>query len=60
MDRLRALEGLGRLSQASGESSLRWKQYENEVPSRSISNVRGANMAPNDMHYVIETAESVI
>lgn len=59
-------EGLDRLAQldrlvASGESGLlRWKKYEDEVPGRKINNQWSKTRAPTDMHYVVETAESVI
>ena len=39
---------------------LRWKQYEDEVPGRKISNLWGDQMSPSNMRYVVETAESVI
>ena len=61
-------EGLDRLAEAnrlisaqsSEDSALMWKQYENEVPGRKINNVWDEHNRPNDMHYVVETAEKVI
>ena len=40
--------------------SLRWKLYEDEIPGRKINNLWSTPMSPTDMHYVVETAESVI
>ena len=57
MDRLAEL---GRLEAAGGQGLLAWKRYENEVPGRQINNLWNRTMVANDMHYVVETAESVI
>ena len=57
MDRL---ADLGRLTAASAQSALKWKQYEDEIPGTRIANVWAGQMAPQDIHYVVETAESVI
>ena len=58
-DGLNRLADLGRLtSTASG--SLRWKQYEDEIPGRMINNLWAQQMSAADLHYVVETAESVI
>ena len=54
------LDDIGRLDAASTTSQLRWKQYETEIPGRRIHNLWHNQMSPNDMHYVVETAESVI
>lgn len=59
-DGMNRLNELKRLDAAGKEGTLRWKQYEREVPGRRINNLWGKNMAPNDLHYVVETAESVI
>ena len=59
--------GLQRLSEykpsrlvSTDAGRLRWKQYEDEVPGRKISNLWGDQMSPSNMRYVVETAESVI
>ena len=57
MDRLAEL---GRLDAASEQSWLAWKRYENEVPGRRVNNLWNQTMPPSDLHYVVETAESVI
>ena len=57
LDRLAAL---GRLDAASTEGLLRWKRYEDEIPGRRINNLWQRQMSPTDLHYVVETAESVI
>ena len=49
---------LGRL--AGSDGVLRWKWYENETPGVKISNMWYRQMQPRDLHYVVETAESVI
>ncbi|MCY4627887.1 MAG: site-specific DNA-methyltransferase [Acidobacteria bacterium] len=58
-------EGLERIGEqgrldAPETGELGWVRYENEVPGRPISNMWSTQMAPRDMHYVVETAESVI
>ena len=45
---------------ATDSGSLRWKQYEDEMPGRQIHNLWHDPMSPTDMHYVVETAESTI
>ncbi len=54
------LAELGRLDAANDQGMLAWKRYENEVPGRRINNLWQRQMSPSDMHYVVETAESVI
>ena len=54
------LAELGRLGAANDQGMLMWKRYENEVPGRRINNLWQRQMSPSDMHYVVETAESVI
>ncbi len=54
------LAELGRLDAASGRGWLGWKRYEEEVPGRQINNFWDATMSPSELHYVVETAESVI
>ena len=56
LDRLAAI---GRLD-ASDHGTLRWKQYEEELPGKAINNLWSKNMSAEDKHYVVETAESVI
>ena len=61
-DGLDRLAALGRLDAVavSENGRLRWKRYEDEVPGRQINNLWRQKMSPNDLHYVVETAESVI
>ena len=59
------MEGLQRLADknrlvAREGGRLRWKQYESELPGRKIHNVWSRLMSPSDLHYVVETAESVV
>ncbi len=39
---------------------LSWKWYADEIPGRPITNLWHIQMPPNDLHYVVETAESVL
>ena len=57
LDRLAALD---RLRAQEGQGSLRWKQYEDEVPGRRIHNIWPASMSPTGKRYVVETATKVI
>ena len=57
LDRLAAL---GRLVAPEGQASLRWKRYEEEVPSLRISNFCPAQMFPKGKRYVVETAAKVL
>ena len=57
MDRL---SHLNRLEALEGQTSLRWKQYEDEVPGRRITNVWPAPMSPSDKRYVVQTATKAI
>lgn len=51
----------GRLVVASDESSLlHWKWYAKEIPGRKISNLWDRVMSPTELHFVVETAESVV
>ena len=56
---LERLAELGRLD-ATVKGRLAWVRYEDEVPGRRIHNLWRRQMSPTDMHYVVETAESVI
>lgn len=49
-----------RLTAASEDSLLRWKRYENEVPGRRITNLWNDTAPANDLHYIVETSETVI
>ena len=49
------LAELGRLEALEGQDSLRWKQYEDEVPGRRITNIWAAPMSPKDKRYVVQT-----
>ena len=51
---------LGRLEALEGQASLRWRQYENEVPGRRINNIWAAPMSPTDKRYVVQTATKAI
>ncbi len=61
-----SLEGLARLGELSrlealeGQSSLRWKRYEEEVPGRRIHNIWATTMSPDDKRYVVQTSPKVI
>ena len=57
MDRLAEL---GRLEALEGQASLRWKQYDNEVPGRRINNIWAAPMSPTDKRYIVQTATKAI
>ncbi|MDA8001313.1 MAG: site-specific DNA-methyltransferase [Alphaproteobacteria bacterium] len=39
---------------------LHYKLYSDEIPGRRINNLWGSTMSANDLHYVVETAESVV
>ena len=45
---------------ATDRGGLRWKCYEEEVPGRRTHNLWSEQQSPNDMHYVVETAEATI
>ena len=58
-------EGLERLAEkkrlfATDSGTLRWKQYEKEIPGTRFNNVWDELNSPKDLHYVVETAEKVI
>ena len=57
-DGLKQLAKQNRLSISGG--TLHWKRYEDEIAGRTLNNLWHTQMAPTDMHYVVETAESVI
>ena len=57
MDRLAEL---ARLEALEGQTSLRWKKYEDEVPGRQIHNIWAASMSPDDKRYVVQTATKAI
>ena len=57
LDRLAAR---GRLIAARHETALGWRLYEEEIAGRRFNNVWAENHAPNDLHYVVETAEKVV
>ena len=57
--------GLDRLAElnrlcSTNSGGLRWKLYEHEVPGRRVSDLWSSQMSASDLHYVVETAESVI
>ena len=54
------LSELNRLEALEGQSSLRWKRYEDEVPGRRIHNVWAAPMRPQGKRYVVQTDTSLI
>ncbi len=45
---------------ATDRGRLSWKRYEDEVPGRRIHNLWSEQQSPNDMHYVVETAEATV
>ena len=57
MDRLAELN---RLDVGGDQGWLMYKQYESEIPGRRTHNLWSQTMRANDLHYVVETAESVI
>ena len=55
------LDRLAKMKRLDGDGqSLRWKRYEDEIPGKQINNIWGKRMSADDLHYVVETAESVI
>ena len=57
---LEQLARMKRLDVADDSEYLGWVKYENEIPGRQINNLWHRQMSPNELHYVVETAESVI
>lgn len=55
---LNTLGELGRLAPTKG--GLHWKKYSNEVPGLQLNNIWHTQMAPSDMHFIVETSPSVI
>lgn len=57
-------EGLDNMSKigrlAGSDGVLYWKWYESETPGIKINNMWSRRMQARDLHYVVETAESVI
>ena len=49
-----------RLEVLQGQTSLRWKQYEDEIPGRRINNIWSAALRPRDKRYVVQTDTKVI
>ena len=60
MDGLRQLDDMGRLTAASPNSTLALKRKGDEIPGTKIGNLWNTQMSASDLHYVVETAESVI
>lgn len=60
MQGLDRLAELNRLEALAGQTSLRWKKYETEVPGRRINNIWPAPKSPSGKRYVVETASKVI
>ena len=54
------LAELGRLEALEGQTTLRWKRYEDEVPGRRINNIWAAQMSPTDKRYVVQTDAKAI
>ena len=57
------LERLGETEQARVavvDGALMWKRYSDEIPGRKINNLWHKQMKPTDMHFIVETSESVI
>ncbi len=61
-----SFEGLDRLAEivrldtANQEAGLMWKKYEDEIPGHKINNFWHKVMKHTDLHYIVETAETVI
>ena len=60
MEGLDRLAELGRLDAAGSGATLRWKQFEDEIPGRKINNIWQQQMSLSDKRYVVQTANSVI
>lgn len=60
MDGMQRLDERGRLTAASPHTTLRWKRYEHEIPGTRLDNLWHRQMSASGLHYVVETAESVI
>ena len=60
MNGLDRMAELGRLDASEGQTSLRWKKYEEEVPGRKINNIWHAQMYPRNKNYVVETSTKAI
>ena len=60
MEGLNTLAALNRLEVLEGQTSLRWKQYEDEVPGRRMNNVWTAALRPSDKRYVVQTDTKAI
>lgn len=54
------LAELGRLEALPGQTSLMWKQYEDEYPGRRINNIWPTRMPPFAKRYVVETSPKPI
>ena len=54
------LAELGRLHGSGPNGSLRWKQYEDEVPGRRIDNVWGTVMKAANNRYIVQTPNRTI
>ena len=54
------LADLARLDSPGAGGRLRWMRFESEFAGPVINNVWPTKMSPDDMHYVVETGESVI
>lgn len=56
------IDHLDKIDRLFGEDnkSLYWKRYENEIPGRRINNMWARQMSPDNLRYVVETAEPVI
>lgn len=52
------LEELGRLD--GDGKSLHMKRYEDEIPGKTVGNLWHTQMSPSDLHYVVETDETVV
>lgn len=58
-DGLDKLDELNRLA-ALENGQLGWKLYEDEILGKRINNIWAKTMSSKDLHYVVETANSVI
>ena len=58
-------EGLDRLAQrrrliSADGSRLSWKRYADEVPGRMLNNLWGQQLAPQNLHYIVETSAAAV
>lgn len=60
MDRMAKINRLVVSSSGKGAKTLRWKQYENEIPGRRINNQWAFLASANNPRYSVQTSEEVV